>query len=141
MFTRAELRKLLDGRRKSRPLHIFDLSSPIAEALGCGKVAVYLSWHTIQKQRKQHAELTIDDYFRIPSVLKGSLVVKDTPYSIILAGQENDHPSRFFRASVKTDWLRDGLFLQSYHILTPKKVQKLRDRHDVLHDPLKQTGG
>ena len=141
MIVKKELRKLLDGRRRARPIIVHELRPDFAKAINCDRYTVYLSWATIKKQKRRHPEITINDYLLIPLVLNNGLVVQDSPNSLIFAGYEPGPKRRSFRSSIKSDWIRDGLFLQSFHVLSKNKIPILRARYPVLRDfPKIRTG-
>lgn len=134
MIVKKELQKLLRGHRRNRALPVYMLRPDFAKAINCDRCIVYLSWATIQKQKKRHPEITIDDYLLIPTVLNNGLILQESPKSLLVAGYDLAPDRRYFRASIKSDWLRDGLYLQSFHILSENKVPILKARHPVLRD-------
>lgn len=134
MIDGDELRKLLQGRRRRRPLPVAALPSGLAQAIDCNRTTVLLSWQTIQKQMVRHPEIVYGDYLLIPHILERGLVVQDSPKSLIIAGYEREPPHRLFRSAVKSDWLADGLFLTSYHIIEVRKLTGLRKRGRILRE-------
>jgi hypothetical protein len=123
----GELRKLLSGRRKRRPLPVTLLDSHLCAVLRCDKRLIYLTWETILKQRRRHKEVTVGDYLLLPHVIERGLAVLDDRRHILIAGYEPEPINpRLFRAVIKTDWLFDGLFVQSFHELEIAKLRRLR---------------
>jgi SPP1 gp7 family putative phage head morphogenesis protein len=134
---RSALLDLVDSDAFAAAMEESDTSFPVMvlddevrQAIGAQCRVAVLSSQTMAKQRRNHPELSLDDYRRLPRLLdEDAMVFAQDDQRIIIARNAD---GRWLKAVVKATADRDELFVVSFHHARAEEIDRLSRRYSTL---------
>jgi hypothetical protein len=105
------------------------LTRNIQAAVGARSQVVRLSADTFDKQSRQHADLTPDDYRRLPLLLAEGIAIQQDDARVVLFRRFGE---RWWKAVVKRTGEADRLYLVSFHRANARELRREQERGTVL---------
>lgn len=135
-MAQVAIRDLVSSPRFEEFLHNQDGSFPVARltedaatALQASNRVVALSGSTVSKNLREHPELSLEDYRRLPWIgAEPSLIVQDGPRTMVMVRREG----QLFMAAVKATQSGLGTFVTSFRRTNEADLKRLRSRGNVL---------
>lgn len=95
---------------------------------------IKLSGETLIKNLKNHPDLDITDYYKIPYIIsEAELIIEDGNRRIVMIKKNN----KYYYAVVKTTKTGRALFLTSFRKTNAENIEEIKKRGKVLKDNLK----
>lgn len=114
-----DLLALLNGER-SDPVWVCEIEQHLADILGAHTRAVLLSAETIEKQKVEHPELTLDDYLRLPNLILRGLAHENRSSQIRFIVQPSG-AERGLMSVIKRTRNGNEIFAVTFHHLRLRK--------------------